>query len=97
MVEERKREGRGETEFVWIKPHMSRNGALDKKHTDQDKKAEEIAKDKGRETEDVPTPKDIWTIENNKGLYIHSKVRKSAEKEIKDKIFQMFLEEEENM
>ena len=51
MVEERKREGRGETEFVWIKPHMSRNGALDKKHTDQDKKAEEIAKDKGRETE----------------------------------------------
>ena len=31
MVEERKKEGRGETEFVWIKSHMSRNGALNKK------------------------------------------------------------------
>ena len=61
------------------------------------KKAEEIAKDKRRETEDVPTPKDIWAIENNKGLYIHSKIRKRTEKEIKDKIFQMFLDEEENM
>ena len=36
---------------------MSRNGALNKKHTDQDRKVEEIAKDKGRETEEVPKPK----------------------------------------
>ena len=53
-------------------------------HTDQDRKAEEIAKDKGRETEGAPTPEDLWTIENNKGLLIHSKIRKRAEKEIKD-------------
>ena len=96
IVEERKKEGRGETEFVWIKSHMSRNGVLNRKHADQDKKAEEIAKDKGKETEDVPTPKDIWTLEDSKGLYIHSKVRKRAEKEIKDKTFQIFLDEEEN-
>ena len=96
MVEERKKEGRGEAEVVWIKSHMSRNGALNKKHTDQDRKAEEIAKDKGRETEEVPKPKNIWTIENNNGLYIHSKIRKSAEKAIKGKIFQTFLEEKED-
>ena len=76
---------------------MSRNGALNKKHTDQDNKAEEIAKDKGRKTEDVPKPKYIWTIENNNGIHIHSKIRKSAEKEIKEKIFQASLEEKENM
>ena len=46
IVEERKNEGRGETEFVWIKSHMSRNGVLNEKHTEQDRKAEEIAKDK---------------------------------------------------
>ena len=96
IVEERKKEGRGETEFVWIKSHMSRNGVLNRKHTDQDRKAEEIAKDKERKAEDVPMPKDIWTLEDNKGLYIHSKIRKRAEKEIKDKIFQTFLDEEES-
>ena len=74
---------------------MSRNGALNKKHTDQDRKAEEIAKDQGRKAE-VPKPKNIWTIENSNELYIHSKIRKSAEKEIKDKIFQTFLEEKED-
>ena len=38
----------------------------------------------------------MWTIEDNKGLVIHSKLRKSAEKEIKKKIFLAFLEEKEN-
>ena len=42
MVKERKEEGRGETEFVWIKSHMSRNGALNRKHTEQDKRTEEL-------------------------------------------------------
>ena len=56
MVEERKEEGRGETELVRIKPHMGRKGALNRSHTEQDKKAEEIANDGERQTEDVPTP-----------------------------------------
>ena len=97
IVEERKNEGKGETEFVWIKSHMSRKGALNEKHTEQDRKAEEIARDKHKRTEKIPTPKNMWTIEDNKGLVIHSKLRKSAEKEIKKKIFLAFLDEKENM
>ena len=34
---------------------------------------------------------------SNKGLHVHPKIRKRAEKEIKDKMFQIFLDEEENM
>ena len=80
-----------------IKPHMGRKGALNRSHTEQDKKAEEIANDGERQTEDVPTPAGLWIIENSEGLCIHSKIRKSAEKEIKGRIFQTFLDEEENM
>ena len=42
-----------------------------------------IANDRERETEEVPAPEGLWTIESSKGLCIHSKIRKSAEKEIK--------------
>ena len=95
MVQERKEEGRGEAEFVWIKSHMSRKGTLNKKHTEHDKKAEEIANDRERREEDVPVPERLWIIEDGKELCIHSKIRKSAEKETKDKFFQTFLDEEE--
>ena len=57
LEEERKEENRGETEFVRIKSHMGRKGLLNKSHTEQDRRAEEIANDGERQAEKVPTPR----------------------------------------
>ena len=88
IVEERKEENRGS--------HMGRKGLLNKSHTEQDRKAEELANDGERQAEKVHTPRRLWIIENNEGLCIHSKIRKSAEKEVKNRIFQTYMDEKEN-
>ena len=43
---------------------MGRKGALNKSHTEEDGKAEEIANEEGREKEKIPTSEGMWAIEN---------------------------------
>ena len=68
---------------------------LNESHTEQDRKAEEIANEEGRQTEKIPIPEEMRSIENEKGLCIHSKIRKTVEKEIRDEIFPEYIDEKE--
>ena len=69
---------------------------MNKSHTERDRKAEEIANEEGRQTEEVPTPEGIWIIENEERLCIHSKIRKSTEKEFRNRICREYVDEKED-
>ena len=52
---------------------MGRKGTQNRGHTEQDMKAEEMANDRERQTEDIPTPKGLcgrlWIIFHKERLF----------------------------